>query len=101
MLFSTYRRCSPRGAGDRETYRAPAALGWEDNVPGIRQTDLQELIAYLEKCSRNGEGADLPQEWARQLLLVLNARGDVLPAKTEPLIDPLECDRPRHLAPRR
>ena len=80
--------------------RAPAALGWENNVPGIRQTDLQELIAYLEKCSRHGEGADLPEEWARQLLLVLNATGDVLPAKAEPLIDLLECDLPRRQAPR-
>jgi hypothetical protein len=69
-------------------------------VPGTRESDLQELIAYLEKCSRDGEGAELPQEWARQLLLVLNATDDVLPARSKPLIDPLEDNRPRHLAPR-
>ena len=62
------------GADDRETFlRSRRFQGWENVVANLRQTELQDLIAYLEKCARNGEGAQLPPEWARQLLHVIEA----------------------------
>jgi|HubBroStandDraft_6_1064221.scaffolds.fasta_scaffold48938_5 hypothetical protein len=54
--------------------RAPAALCRENIMSDITRTELQELITYLERCARTVEGAELPQEWARQLLLVRNAK---------------------------
>jgi hypothetical protein len=56
----------------------------------ISRSDLHELIAYLEECLRNGKGADLPGEWANQLLLVLNAAGEAQPSNGDHPHEPVE-----------
>jgi hypothetical protein len=85
------------GADDRETLpRSRRLQGWENVVAKLRQTDLQDLTAYLEKCSRNGKGAQLPPEWARQLLHVIEACSEILPDRAKPRIDPLEVEPSRY-----
>lgn len=85
VVWSTHRRWVPTGADDRETLlRSRRFQGWENVVANLRQTELQDLIAYLEKCARNGEGAELPQEWACQLLLALNASRDIVSSGEAP-----------------
>jgi hypothetical protein len=46
----------------------------------INRKDIEYLIVYLEHAARNGEGADLSQDLAEQLLEVLNAAGAATPA---------------------
>jgi hypothetical protein len=47
----------------------------------ISRKDVEQLIAYLEQAAHNGEGADLSQDLAEQLLEVLNAAGAAKPAR--------------------